>query len=114
MQLQPTFAKAGQWLQDPPPEGSHGVLDAGAQTEHALEVGLLQQQLSVRAQLVGSAQQGSNAMDKLRNEASVGVVCLAVVISHDLECGIKTTNQRGQSYCKPKKNMLEKYDKSGD
>lgn len=95
MQLQPTFAKAGQWLQDPPPEGSHGVLDAGAQTEHALEVGLLQQQLSVRAQLVGSAQQGSNAMDKLRNEASVGVVCLAVVISHDLECRIKNNKPKG-------------------
>lgn len=77
-------------------------------------MGFSQQQLSVRAQLVGSAQQGSNAMYKLRNEASVGVVCLAVVISHNLECGIKTTNKRGQSYCKPQRKMLEKFDKSVD
>lgn len=38
-----TITKVGQRLQDPPSESSHGVLDTGAQTEHALEVGLFQQ-----------------------------------------------------------------------
>lgn len=112
--MEPTFAKAGQWLQDPSPKSSRGVLDAGAQAEHALEVGFFQQQLSVCAQLVGSAQQGSNAVDKLRNEASVGVICLAVVISHNLEYGIERTNKRGRGYCKLKKNMLKEQDRSVD
>lgn len=80
-----TFTEVGQRLKDPPPESSHGVLDTGAQTEHALEMGFFQQQLPVRTELVCSAQQGSNAMYKLWYQASVCVIRLAVVIGHHLE-----------------------------
>lgn len=52
-------------------------------------MGFFQQQLSVSTQLVRSAQQSSNAMYKLRNQASVSVICLAVVISHNLERKLK-------------------------
>lgn len=80
-----TLAKVGERLQDAPPESCHGVLHAGAQTEHALEVGLLQQQLPVRHELVRPAQQGGDAVHKLRHEARVRVVGLAVVVGHNLE-----------------------------
>lgn len=82
-----TFPKVGERLQDAPSESCHGVLHAGAQTEHALEVGLLQQQLPVRHELVRPAQQGGDAVYKLRHEARVRVVRLAVVVGHNLEDG---------------------------
>lgn len=80
-----TFSKVGKWFQNAPPESSHRVLDTGAQTKHALQVGLFEQQLSVSTQLVCSAQQGRNAVHKLRYQASVCVICLAIVIRHHLE-----------------------------
>lgn len=82
-----TLAKVGERLQDAPSESCHGVLHAGAQTQHALEVGLLQQQLPVRHELVRPAQQGGDAVHKLRHQARVRVVCLAVVVGHNLEDG---------------------------
>lgn len=88
-----TFAKVGKWLKDPPPESCHRVLDTGAQTQHALEVGLFQQQLPVRTELVCSAQQGSDTMHKLWYQASVRVIRLAVVICHHLEHKEEGENQ---------------------
>ena len=82
-----TSAEGGQRLQHPPPEGGLRVLDAGAQAEHALKLGLLQQQLAVRRQLVGAAQQRGHAVDELRHQAGVGVVRLAVVVGHHLDKG---------------------------
>lgn len=69
-------------------------------------MGFFEQQLSVRAQLVSSAQQGSNAMYKLWNEASVGVVCLAVVISHNLEC--ENNKPKGSELLKTQKEHVRK------
>lgn len=80
-----TFTKVGQRLQDAPPESGHRVLDTGAQAEHALQVGLFQQQLPVSTELVSSAQQGCNTVNKLWHQAGVCVVRLAVVIRHHLE-----------------------------
>ncbi len=77
-----TFAQVGKRLQDPPAEGSHGVLHTGAQTEHALQVRLFQQQLSVCAQLMRSAQESSHAVHKLRNQTRVRVISLTVMIRH--------------------------------
>lgn len=79
-----TLPKVGERLQDAPPESRQWVLHAGAQTEHALKVGLLQQQLPVRHELVCPAQQGGDAVHKLRHEACVRVVSLAVVVGHNL------------------------------
>lgn len=86
-----TFTKVGQWFEDPPPKSCHGVLDTGAQTQHALEVRLLQQQLPVCTELVCSAQQGSDTMYKFWHQASVRVIRLAVVICHNLE-----NNEKGE------------------
>lgn len=72
-------------LEHTSPESGHGVLDTGAQTEHALEVRLFQQELPVRRELVRSAQEGCDAVDKLRYQACVRVICLAVVIRNHLE-----------------------------
>lgn len=80
-----TFAQVGKRLQDPPAEGSHGVLHTGAQTEHALQVRLFQQQLSVCAQLMRSAQESSHAVHKLRNQTRVRVISLTVMIRHHLQ-----------------------------
>lgn len=80
-----TFAQVGERLQDPPAEGSHGVLHTGAQTEHALQVRLFQQQLSVCAQLLRSAQESSHAVHKLRNQTRVRVISLTVMIRHHLQ-----------------------------
>lgn len=77
--------KFDQWLQDAPSESGHWVLNAGAQTEHALEVGLFQQQFSVRSELMRSAQQGSDTVYKLWYQAGVRVVGLAIMIRNNLE-----------------------------
>lgn len=73
-----------QGLQDPPSEGGHGVLHAGAEAEQALQVGLAQQLLPVGDELRRAAQQGGHVVHELGHQAGVGVVSLAVVISYDL------------------------------
>lgn len=79
-----TFVQVLQGLQDPPSEGGHGVLHAGAEAEQALQVGLTQELLPVRHELRRAAQQSSHIVHKLGHQAGVGIVSLAVVISHDL------------------------------
>lgn len=71
-------------LQHTPPEGIEGVLDTGAQTEGALQVGLPQQLLPVGHELGCPAQQSRHVVDKLWHQARVGVVRLAVVVCHHL------------------------------
>lgn len=73
-----------QRLQDPPPEGGQRVLDAGAQAQDALQVRLPQQLLPVGGQVRRAAQQRRHVVHKLRHQAGVGVVGLAVVIGHHL------------------------------
>lgn len=73
-----------QGLQDPPAEGGHGVLHAGAQAQQALQVGFAQQLLPVGDELRRAAQQGGHVVHKLGHQAGVGVVGLAVVISYNL------------------------------
>lgn len=106
-----TFTKVGQRLQDPPSESGHGVLDTGAQTEHALEVGLFQQQLPVRDELVCSAQQGSDTVYKLRHQARVRVIRLAVVICYNLENERRKERAQWQCYFTigEEKNILQKH-----
>lgn len=58
-------------------------------------MGLLQQQLPVRAELVRSAQQGGDTVHKLRDQTGVRIVRLTIVIRHDL--GDKNTG-RGHVY----------------
>lgn len=84
-----TFVQIFQGLQDSPAEGGHGVLHAGAQAEHALQVGLSQELLPVGDELRRAAEQGGHVVHKLRHQAGVGVVSLAVVISHNLAKGKK-------------------------
>lgn len=79
-----TFIKCIQRLEDAPPEGGQGVLDAGAQAEDALQVGLPQQLLPVGNEVWRAAQQSRHVMHKLWHQAGVGVVCLAVMVSHHL------------------------------
>ena len=79
-----TFVKCIQGLEDAPPEGGHGVLDTGAQTQDALEVWLPQQLLPVGNEVRRAAQQGRHVVHKLRHQAGVGVICLAVVVRHHL------------------------------
>lgn len=79
-----TFVQVLQGLQDPPAEGGHGVLHAGAQAEQALQVRFAQQLLPVRDKLRRAAQQGGHVVHKLGHQAGVGVVSLAVVISYNL------------------------------
>lgn len=79
-----TFVQVLQGLQDTPAEGGHGVLHAGAEAEQALQVGLTQQLLPVRDELRRAAEQGGHVVYKLRHQAGVGIVGLAVVISHNL------------------------------
>lgn len=87
-----TFMKAFQGLQDAPPEGSQGVLNTGTQTEHALQMRLPQQLFPVGNELRGSAKEGCHVVYKLWHQAGVGIVSLAIVISHDLQKG-KHTHQ---------------------
>lgn len=94
-----TFVKCIQRLEDAPPEGGQGVLDAGAQTEDALQVGLPQQLLPVGNEVWRAAQQSRNVMHKLRHQAGVGVVCLAVMVGHHLG----ETESRGGSQISHKK-----------
>lgn len=79
-----TFVQALQGLQDPPAEGGHGVLHAGAEAEQALQVRLAQQLLPVRHELRRAAEQGGHVVHELGHQAGVGVVSLAVVVSYDL------------------------------
>lgn len=79
-----TFEKCIQGLEDAPPEGGQGVLDAGAQAQDALEVWLPQQLLPVGNQVRRAAQQRRHVVHKLRHQAGVGVICLAVVVGHHL------------------------------
>ena len=79
--------QADEGLQDAPAEGGGGVLDAAAQAESALELGLLQQQLAVGAELRRPGQQGRHAVDKLWNQTGVGVVGLAEVVGYHLTGG---------------------------
>jgi len=79
-----TFVKRIQGLQHAPPEGGQGVLDAGAQTQNALEVRLPQQLLPVGDEVRRAAQQSRHVVHKLRHQAGVGVICLAVVVRHHL------------------------------
>lgn len=80
-----TFAQVDERLEDAPAEGSHGVLHTGAQTEHALQVRLFQQQLSVCVQLMRSAQESSHTVHQLRNQTRVRVISLTVMIRHHLQ-----------------------------
>ena len=68
----------------PPPEGGHGVLHAGPQAEHALQVGLSQELLPVGNELRRAAEQGGHVVHKLWHQAGVGIISLAVVISNNL------------------------------
>lgn len=79
-----TFVEILQGLQHSPPEGCHGVLNAGPKAQHALEVRLPEKLLPIGCQLRGAAEQGSNIVDELRHQAGVGVICLAVVIGNHL------------------------------
>lgn len=79
-----TFVQVLQGLQDPPAEGGHGVLHAGAEAEQALQVRLAQQLLPVGDELRRAAEQRGHVVHKLGHQAGVGVVSLAVVISYDL------------------------------
>lgn len=87
-----TFVKCIQGLEDPPPEGGQGVLDTGAQAQDALEVGLPQHLLPVGNEVRRAAQQCRHVVHKLRHQAGVGVVRLAVVVRHHLGA----TEGRGQ------------------
>ena len=82
-----TFVKCIEGLQHPSAEGGQGVLDAGAQAEHALQVGLPQQLLPVGHQVGRPAQQRRHVVHKLGHQAGVGVVGLAVVVGHHLGTG---------------------------
>ena len=79
-----TFVEVLQGLEDSPAEGGHGVLHAGAQAEHALQVGLSQELLPVGTELRRAAEQGGHVVHELWHQAGVGVVSLAVVVSDNL------------------------------
>lgn len=79
-----TFVQILQGLQDSPPKGGHGVLDAGPQAEHALQVGLSQELLPVGDELRRAAEQRGHVVHELGHQAGVGIVRLAVVIGDDL------------------------------
>lgn len=79
-----TFVQVLQGLQDAPAEGGHGVLHAGAEAEQALQVRLPQQLLPVSHELRRAAEQGGHVVHELGYQAGVGIVGLAVVVSHDL------------------------------
>lgn len=49
-----------------------------------MQLGLLDQKVSVGGQLVGAAEQSSDAMHKLGHQAGVCVVSLAIMVGHDL------------------------------
>lgn len=86
-----TFVQVFQGLQDSPAEGGHGVLHAGAQAEHALQVRLSQELLPVGDELWRAAEQGGHVVHELGHQAGVGIVGLAVVVSDNL-AGRETTN----------------------
>lgn len=79
-----TVSQVGERFQHSPLEGSYRVLHAGPEAQHALQLGLLYQQVSVGGQLMGAAEQSCDAVHKLGHQARVGVVGLAVVVGHDL------------------------------
>lgn len=89
-----TFVEGVQGLQHAPLEGRQGVLHAGAQAEHALQVRLPQQLLPVCDELRRAAQQRGHIVHKLRHQAGVGVVCLAVVVRHHL-AGLRGSEREG-------------------
>lgn len=80
-----TVSQACEWFQHTPLEGGHWVLHTGPEAQHALELGLLYQQVPVGSQLMGAAEQSCDAVHELRHQARVGVVGLAVVVGHDLQ-----------------------------
>lgn len=86
-----TFVQIFQGLQDAPTEGGHGVLHAGPQAEHALQVGLSQELLPVGDELRRAAEQGGHVVHKLWHQAGIGIIGLAVVISDDLVKRKRTT-----------------------
>lgn len=49
-----------------------------------MQLGLLDQKVSVGGQLVGAAEQGGDAVHKLGHQAGVSVVGLAIMVGHDL------------------------------
>lgn len=79
-----TVSQGDKRFQHAPFESSHRVLHTGSEAEHALELRLLDQKVSVGSQLVGAAEQGRHAVHELGHQARVGVVSLAVVIGHHL------------------------------
>lgn len=79
------MSQACEWLQHTPLERGHWVLHTGPEAQHALELGLPYQQVSVGGQLMGPAEQSSDAVHELGHQARVGVVGLAVVVGHDLQ-----------------------------
>lgn len=80
-----TFVKSIQGFQYAPPEGCQGVLDAGAQAQHALQVWLAQHLLPVGRQVRRAAQQRRHVVHKFGHQASVGIVRLAVMVCHYLQ-----------------------------
>lgn len=94
-----TFVQVFQGLQDSPSEGGHGVLHAGPQAEHALQVGLSQELLPVGNELRRAAEQGGHVVHELRHQAGVGIISLAVVISDNLakRKGTKTASSSDAS-----------------
>lgn len=89
-----TFVKCIQGFQDPPPEGGQGVLDAGAQTQDALQLGLPQQLLPVGHEVRRAAQQSRHVVHELRHQTGVGVIRLAVVVGHHLGATERTFSAR--------------------
>ena len=80
-----TVSQACEWFQHTPLESGHRVLHTRPEAQHALELGLPYQQVSVGGQLMGPAEQSGDAVHELGHQARVGVVGLAVVVGHDLQ-----------------------------
>lgn len=75
-----TSVESVQRLKDPSLQGRAGVLDAGAQTEHALQLWRPVQQLPIGQQLRGVTEHGGHVVDKLRDQTGVTVISLTEMI----------------------------------
>lgn len=80
-----TFVESTQWFQYSSLQSRVWVLDAGAQTQRALQLRRLMQKLSIRRQLRSFTQHSCHVVNKLRDQTSVTVISLTEMIRDHLQ-----------------------------